>query len=215
MRTILGIDEAGRGCVLGPMVVVGYQVEESRLAELVRLGARDSKALSPSRREGMERDLYDLAHRVEIREFPPSVLDGGNLNDLGFQATLEMISATSPHQVQLDAPVQGAFCVAYALRLATALGPLAPPQITAENQAEDRYPAVGAASILAKLRRDAHIANLRLLHGDIGSGYPSDPRTRAFLADCLSQGTPLPSCVRTRWKTLQNIAGTHRQGELF
>jgi ribonuclease HII len=75
------------------------------------------------------------------------------------------------------------------------------PSFTIEPKADGNYPICGAASIFAKVHRDAAIAAL----GPVGSGYPSDPTTRAWLSEFLRTETPFPDCVRTRWATIENL----------
>jgi ribonuclease HII len=81
------------------------------------------------------------------------------------------------------------------------------PEVIAENHADDRYPVVGAASILAKVARDAEIAALREQFGDFGSGYCSDERTVRFLQERLRSGAPLPDCIRQKWGTVRRLRG--------
>ena len=81
------------------------------------------------------------------------------------------------------------------------------PVFTIEPKADGTYPVVGAASIFAKLLRDERIAAL----GGVGSGYPSDPVTRRWLAGFLQRDEPFPACVRTRWGTIDKL----RQQQLF
>ena len=78
-------------------------------------------------------------------------------------------------------------------------------RIISEHYADETYPLVSAASIMAKVRRDSEIQKLKDIYGDFGSGYPSDPRTRDFLRRLLSGGEEVPPIVRRTWKTLQRL----------
>ena len=82
------------------------------------------------------------------------------------------------------------------------------PTFIVEPKADLTYPIVGAASIVAKVLRDAQ---LKLIDGDTGSGYPSDPKTRKWLKGFLERNEPFPDCVRTRWGTIDKL----RQQVLF
>jgi ribonuclease HII len=76
-------------------------------------------------------------------------------------------------------------------------------KIVSEHKADRNYPIVSAASIIAKVERDREIARLASVHGDFGSGYPSDPRTVSFLQHCLEGAEEYPEFVRKSWKTAQ------------
>jgi len=202
---ILGIDEAGRGCVIGPMVVCGVLLEEQTIAELKAAGVTDSKALTPARREELARKIAAVARGVFIEEITPSEIEKRNLNLLEIWRFRRIISKAKADIVYLDAPVAGkkgieAFCdhVKRGLR-----GDC--PRIVAENRADATYVVVGAASIVAKVRRDEVIAELRDRLGDFGSGYPSDEKTQKFLRACYEKGSCFPDCVRLRWKTVKRF----------
>lgn len=199
---ILGLDEAGRGPVLGPLVVAGYAIEARDLPRLSTLGVKDSKALSPKRRETLEAPLLELG-RVHFVEVPPAELDRRNLTEIELAAFAECIAALSPSAVYADAFVGPRAIPRMRDRLKAFAGDL-----TFENRADARFPVVSAASILAKVRRDLRIAELADRWGEIGTGYPSDPVTRRFLVGWLQRhGTP-PPFARTKWATFDRL----RQG---
>jgi len=87
-------------------------------------------------------------------------------------------------------------------------------RITAEHQADESDPIVGAASIVAKVERDAHVERLAAEHGDVGSGYPSDPTTRTFLREYVDEYGELPSCARTSWSTCDDVLAAAEQSGL-
>lgn len=219
---ILGLDEAGRGSVLGPLLVGAYAwqapagcdlrdvVAQGALREA---GAEDSKALRPERREQVRARLQALGegrvHRIEAAE-----IDQGNVNHLEEAAFLALVRAIRPARVYLDAPVHPRGVPALCARLLHGLagGDLAPPALVVEPKADATWPVVGAASIFAKVARDQAMRDLSdELGRDLGSGYPSDPKSRRWLAELLASATPLPSCVRQRWGTLDAL----RQQALF
>ena len=111
--------------------------------------------------------------------------------------------------MRIDAPTHPRGIPALQARLAAELRKRAVPvpAFTIEPKADLTYPVVGAASIFAKLARDAEIHAL----GPVGSGYPSDPTTRAWLRGFIRRGEPFPASVRTRWGTIDKL----RQAELF
>ncbi len=215
---LLGFDEAGRGCVLGPLVVGGYLLHTDRAEEVRAAGGRDSKALTAAKRTAAAARLKGLALEWRTIHITPEQIDGGNLNDLEEEAFGRIIDELKPDRIQIDAPVPSAHIGKYCRRLAERYG-IAVDRITAANQAEDRWPSVGAASIMAKTERDAAMDQLREEFGALGSGYPSDPKTRSYLKALIENDTPLPPFVRSRWGTVTQMIEDRdlrrRQGTLF
>ncbi|MDP2314563.1 MAG: ribonuclease HII [Pseudomonadota bacterium] len=209
---ILGLDEAGRGSVLGPLVVGGFVWEGDDQAALRAAGADDSKALSHARRVEVRARLADMGRGV-VRAIQATAIDDGNVNRLEEEAFLDLVRAEKPDRVYLDAPVHPAGIPKLRARLVAMSGV---EDWVVECKADSTFPVVGAASIFAKVARDAAIAAIGVItvqdgHGPIGSGYPSDPVTRAFLSGRLATPDPLPAFVRTRWATLDIL----RQQALF
>ncbi len=202
---ILGIDEAGRGCVIGPMVVCGVLLEERVIPRLKAEGVKDSKVLTPAAREQLARKIKDVADGVFVEEIPPSEIEERNLNLLEIWRIARIIGSSKADTVYLDAPVAGergidAFCHLIRRRICGEC-----PKIVAENRADATYVVVGAASIVAKVRRDEIIEGLRRQLGDFGSGYPSDEKTQEFLRDCYEKDRRFPDCVRHRWRTVRRF----------
>lgn len=221
---ILGLDEAGRGCVLGPLVVGGFLFEhvgdsvvgDSHTPTLAlqlplrAAGADDSKALSARRREHAQSALAALG-AAHTRSISPARIDEGNLNTLEIEAFLDIVRETSPDHVFLDAPVNPRGIPKLKADLVRRSGVQG---WTIEPKADSTWPVVGAASIFAKVLRDEAITALNQCYADVGgvgSGYPSDPVTRAWLMRFIQRGATMPDCVRTRWGTLDNL----RQTSLF
>lgn len=204
---LLGLDEAGRGSVLGPLAVGAFLWEGEDQHLLRAAGADDSKALSARARERAREQLAGLG-RGEVTLIEAVTIDQGNLNQLEEDAFVAHILATRPEVVYLDAPVHPRGIPALIARMRARVAPAGlDPRWVVEPKADATYPVVGAASIFAKVARDAAIAAL----GPVGSGYPSDPVTRAWLSGFLARGDALPACVRTRWGTLDAL----RQQSLF
>ena len=215
---MLGFDEAGRGSVLGPMVVGAYLVSADRVEDVRAAGGRDSKGMSAIRRAAALPALRELAEASEAAVLTAAVIDRGNLNALEEEVFASLTARWRPDVVQIDAPVPPAGLDRFRRRMAEMLQmPLQRLQVA--NQAENRFPAVGAASIVAKVTRDRALEELREIHGELGSGYPSDPKTRRFLCELLESGCPLPDFVRSRWDTVRKIREEievrTRQGTLF
>jgi ribonuclease HII len=205
-----GVDEAGRGCVLGPLAVAGVSVEPSRLEELASLGVKDSKLLSPAQRDSLYPEILKVCKGVEVSRIPPKMIDryvsrGKKYRRLNYLETIHMakvIEALGVDQVFVDAPDVNP------LRFKAELEELlsCKPLIVAEHKADVNYPVVSAASIVAKVERDRDVEELRKIHGDFGSGYPSDPDTIAFLESWMKSSSSRPEFARKSWKTWNRIA---------
>ena len=197
---IIGIDEAGRGPVIGPLVVGGVAVEEEKLEKIVKLQLKDSKRLTPARRKVMARRINKIAecHTVHIQAMDIDNLrsKGINLNEIEKIAIKKVISSANPDFAYIDCldinPQR--FCD----EMENFRNSL---RVIAEHKADDTYPIVSAASIIAKVERDMEIDKLRKEYRDIGSGYPSDPKTIAFLKKYSYEN--LPDFVRKSWATVK------------
>lgn len=216
---LLGLDEAGRGCVLGPLVVGAFLWETdadpadlalpAAQAPLRAAGADDSKRLSPARRLSARAALTALGEGFVV-PIPAARIDEGNVNTLEEEAFLHCVARARPDRVYLDAPVHPGGIPALRARLVRRSGVR---DWVIEPKADGTWPVVGAASLWAKTERDAALAAIEATvpPPGLGSGYPSDPLTRAFLADLIRRDAPLPDWVRSRWATLDHL----RQQALF
>ena len=199
---VLGIDEAGRGCVFGPLVVAGF-LYEGEPERLVEAGATDSKKLSAKRRIAARAGLSELG-RAEIRPIPATAIDTGNLNELEEEAIVALVAELRPDHVILDALGHPSTIPATTRRLAHAVGSHGlSPTWHMQPKADLEFPVVGAASIFAKTTRDGALDQLRDQFGELGSGYPSDPKVKKWLADWHATGEAWPAFVRTRWATVR------------
>lgn len=206
-----GVDEAGKGPVLGPMVAACVVAEQDVLPE----GIDDSKKLSAERRESLTQQLREeSAVRVGVARISTDRIDdpATDMNTLTVAAHAEAISqVVTGTDEGLAGVADGADTNAdrFARRVTKRLS--ASVEITAEHGADETYPLVGAASVIAKVERDSAIAVLCEEHGDIGSGYPSDSTTRAFLTDYVSEHGELPDCARASWKTAKDAIADAEQ----
>jgi len=212
MRTVAGVDEAGRGCAIGPLVIAGVLIEESRVEELRRMGVRDSKMLSPRRREALAGEIEAAASRYTYFDIAPRAIDLvvdrkvklRKLNYLEAMAMARVIRDLRPDQVYVDpSDVVPERFAGQILRVLPER-----PRMICEHHADANYPVVSAASILAKVRRDRLVAELRQEHGDFGSGYCSDRRTIAFLEAWFRERGWCPPFVRGSWATVKRIRGS-------
>lgn len=205
---ILGIDEAGRGSVLGPLVVGGFLVDRARAEQLAGIGAKDSKALSPARRENVYENLPSLG-QCEAVVLTPREIDRyvhrGRLNELEARAFGALVSRLHPDEARVDA------CDVDARRFAREVARWSgvSVRIVSRHHADRDDAVVGAASIVAKVRRDRALVRLaRTIGRDLGSGYPSDPRTIEFLRSYLAEKARTPTWVRASWATMQRVKPT-------
>lgn len=199
---ILGIDEAGRGCVLGPLVVGAFCTERPE-AELREAGADDSKKLSAKKRVAVRAALEPLGEYA-IVAITPAQIDGGNLNTLEEEAIVALIQQFRPDEVRIDALGHPSTIPKVIARLQSQLD--FTPKVIMEPKADSTYPVCGAASIFAKTTRDDAIQTARDSHGVLGSGYPSDPKTRTWLLEWAKTRQPWPDFVRTRWETVRTLS---------
>ncbi|MEM1509489.1 MAG: ribonuclease HII [Thermofilaceae archaeon] len=199
-----GVDEAGRGPVIGPMVIACV-VLNSNSVKLLKRVAKDSKKLSPRSREKVYRTILEVANEVKIRVVEPLEIDAAvavrGLNRLEARVTAELlgqltsnidlvfVDSPDPQPDRYAALVKG-FLTRHEIN------------IIAANHAELLYPHVAAASIVAKVERDNLVTKLKDTYGDFGSGYPSDPKTIAFLRKFMESGVKYPPIVRRSWRTL-------------
>lgn len=205
---VLGLDEAGRGSVLGPMAVGAFLVDAAAIDAVVEAGATDSKKLSAKRRAAVRERLAPLG-TAEVVLVSAAEIDAGNINTIEERVFIELILRHRPDRLELDAPVhpRGIPKLVDRIRAALVAAGCPLPTFVVEPKADLNHPAVGAASIFAKLARDAATEAL----GPVGSGYPSDPVTRAWIKGFLDRDAPLPPCVRSRWGTIDKL----RQQSLF
>lgn len=207
-RIIAGVDEAGRGPVIGPLVICAYAVEADKEQELKKIGVKDSKMLSALQREKLATELkkgiYILksATAAEITEVMQRKV---SLNEYEAQVIGELLTklekTTAFQTVYVDSPdpVPSKFAV----RIKKYYKGNA--EIVAENKADVTYPVASAASIVAKVERDAEIEKIKKIIGeDFGSGYPADPNTKKFLEKHYND-VNVQEYIRHEWATVKNL----------
>jgi len=204
-----GVDEAGRGSVIGPLVIAGVSLEEKDLPKLVDLGVKDSKLLSPQRREELAVQIRELALNCHTVFLAPAEIDLvvesrrrlHKLNRLEAQAMARVITILNPDVVYVDA--SDVLADRFGEHIAENLQ--FKPKIVSEHKADLTYPIVSAASIIAKVERDQVISQLQKKHGNMGCGYPSDSNTIKFLENWIRKFGSYPDFVRKSWKTSKRV----------
>jgi ribonuclease HII len=190
MTILIGIDEAGRGPVIGPMVMCAFAIEQNKEVNLQNLGVKDSKLIPPIKREQLFENLsvnfqYTMKS-VTAKEVDDALNDPElNLNWLEAitSANLcnELIKKLGTDDVRIIVDCPSTNPDAYKEYFRNKLDNK-DIELIVEHKADMNYLVVGAASIIAKVTRDRTITNLKKEIGiDFGSGYPSDPKTKAFL----------------------------------
>ena len=204
----VGVDEAGKGPVLGSMFAAAVRADPGTLPEEVG----DSKGIPAERRERLASAVREAADAVAVVEVSVERIDDPDtdMNGLTVDAHAEALAGVA-------APGDDALVDAAdtnAVRFERRVGGRAPPDVRAEHGADEAHAIVGAASILAKSAREAHVADLAAEYGAVGSGYPSDPTTREFLRSYVEDHGDLPACARASWQTSRDALAARDQASL-
>ncbi len=197
----LGIDEAGRGPLIGPMVVAGVLMDESKEKLLRDYGVRDSKKLTREVRERLFNVILENAEAIAVAKAAPEEIDSANLNELTYDKVIQIVEAMSPLSpsvVTVDKVGNEERVIKRILELGFT------PNVV--HKADEKFIECSAASIVAKVVRDRIVESLRKEYGDFGSGYPSDPKTIRWVMEMYKRGEPPPPILRRSWKILQRIA---------
>lgn len=213
---VCGIDEAGRGPVIGPLVMCGLLVKEEDEKRLIKLKVKDSKLLTKKRREFLFDKIKGISYKCEIITISPTEIDsavnnhdGLNLNKLEARKSAEIINFLKPDKVIIDAPSNN--IKSYKEYLSGFLKNRK-IQLILEHKADLNYPVVSAASILAKVTRDTEIEKLKnKIKIDFGSGYMTDPKTIKFLEKHYED---YPDLFRKSWFPYKDILNKKFQTKL-
>ena len=197
---VCGVDEAGRGSMLGPLVVAGISINKSKVNLLKKQGVRDSKKLSPKAREHLYKKIIQIVDDHYIVKIPPRIIDKSvsnhSLNHLEAKYMAKVISKLSPSTAFVDS------CDVNSKRFGKEISKLTSnTKIRSYHHADSKFITVSAASILAKVSRDRAITRLSKKH-DIGSGYPSDPKTKVFVKKSIRRNQNL-TFLRKSWKPVK------------
>ena len=206
---VAGVDDAGRGPIIGPLLIAGVLVEEKNLPTLKNLGVKDSKLLSPHRRVQLAEEIKKLALKWHFVKLSPAEIDDvvengkklHKLNRLEARTMAEVIASLKPEVAYVDASD------VLAERFGEHIQECLPfkVKIISEHKADKKYVVVSAASIIAKVERDKAIEELANKYGDMGSGYVTDPKTVAFLKKWVKKHGSYPDFVRKSWKPAKKL----------
>jgi len=217
-KIIVGVDEAGRGPVLGPLVMVAVAVSEDKIKKLEWMGVKDSKLLSSSVREEIFEQLRDVVDDFRIEMVEPDAIDlsldeaESNLNWLEADTSARLVSELDPDKIIVDCPSINiaAYKAYFESKLSKAVKDKA--ELIVEHKADFNYIVVAAASVIAKVIRDRQIDKIKTEIGvDFGSGYMSDKKTQSFLENYHDQ---YPHLFRKKWKSYTRVLEKKKQKNL-
>jgi ribonuclease HII len=214
MTTILGIDEAGRGSVIGPMVIAGVMIEENDEEKLRKIGVKDSKMLTPKQRERLFPLIKKIAKDYVALKVSAKEIDETrkikNLNIIEAEKMAQIIKTMGADIAYVDTP-QASTEKFKAILLALAKNHT---KIIAENYCDETYPVCSAASIIAKVERDREVERIKKEVGfDFGVGYSHDKRSIEFVKKSLKDGKHLEH-IRHSWSTVDGIKSKKEQKSL-
>lgn len=200
---VLGIDEAGRGPVIGPMIISGVLIEENKISDLIEIGVKDSKELSRKKREEIFEKLIKLVEKYEYILIDPKTIDyyvyKNKLNYLEINNMINIIKKLRPDKVYIDSPSRNTKKIEEYIKNHLDYNPI----LIVDVKADKKYPIVSAASIISKVIRDKKIDEIKEKTGiDIGSGYPSDPKTIKAIEEYYDI---LKDYIRESWSTIKKI----------
>ena len=199
---ICGIDEAGRGSLIGPLVVAGVAIENHKVSKLVEIGVKDSKSLDVKMRKKIYNRILNLVDSYEILKIYPKSIDKRvfhhELNVLERESMSEIISRFKPTRAYVDS------CDVNAYRFGKMLEESTGVDIIASHKAEKKFPVVSAASIVAKIHRDKSIQYLSKKY-NFGSGYPVDQKTMEYIYAIRNSHSKMPFFVRKSWQTIRRL----------
>ena len=226
----LGIDDAGRGPVIGPMVLAGCLIDEKTEREFKRLGIKDSKQLTQKRREFLAEKIKAKAEIFEIIIVPPIDIDGNGesrikLNELEAIACAKIINRINKNTSHRDHPngrkikvivdCPSTSIIKWQDFLKTKIKNLSNLEIFCEHKADKNHISVSAASVLAKCVREKEMAKLKKIYGDeIGSGYTSDLLTQKFV-EKFAEKHKDKGIFRKTWITWKKAYEKNGQRKLF
>ena len=204
--SIGGVDEAGRGSIIGPLVVAGISFKKDTVSELRNMGVKDSKALTPKSRLSLYTQLKKIAGSICVYKMDCRVIDDNvnlkGLNRLEARMMAHVISNLKVDEVFVDScDVNPDRYKNYIISYMTTVD----VKLRSMHHADRINRVVAAASIVAKVTRDQEIEKIRKTHCDIGSGYPSDSKTMEFIRDWISKYKCPPNFARRSWRPLKRM----------
>jgi len=217
----LGIDDAGRGPVIGPMILSGCLMTDDVERELKQLGVKDSKQLTQKRREFLSKAIKEKSISVSVNTTSPNEIEkknqeGVKLNEVEALKTAKIINKLNDgkNKIKVIVDCPSVSIIKWRDFLKLHVDNLSNLEISCEHKADAKHACVSAASVLAKLRREEEMDKLRKKYGpEIGSGYPSDPATKKFLKKNIKKYDN-DGIFRKTWKTYKLAVAQSSQKKL-
>jgi len=214
MTKVLGIDEAGRGPVIGPLIIAGVLIQDGKEAELGAV--KDSKLLVQKKRVELN-ELIQKNSEFKVIEISPKEIDDAveskgndmNLNWLEAKHSAEIINHFNPDIVVIDCPHPVPKKYEDHLKKLVSKKDI---KYIVEHKADVNYPVCSAASIVAKVRREEEMDKIKKIYGNTGPGYPANPLTQKFIKENWNKH---PEIFRHSWSTFKNVAKQKGQQKLF
>jgi ribonuclease HII len=208
---IAGIDEAGRGAVIGPMILACVSIDSKDSKKLEVIGVKDSKELTPKKREELFKQIESIAKDIVVVKVSACKISsfkakGINLDKLEAMKIAEMITMIDADKIYIDSIEQNSG------KFEKMIKEFLPDEkknakLVVKNYLDESISVVSAASIIAKVERDKEIEEIKKqVNFDFGVGYSHDERTREFIEKILQTEDHPPSYLRIHWETVQDIA---------
>jgi len=201
-----GVDEAGRGSIIGPLVIAGISIRQDRIMDLHHVGVRDSKMLTAKARASLFAIISEMVDSLCIYKIDCSVIDENvlskGLNKLEAETMAYVIENLKADMVYVDSCDTNPrrYKNHIESRLITSKS-----KLYSMHHADSLNIVVSAASIIAKIVRDGEIQEIRKTHCNIGSGYPSDEKTMRFIRNWVSEYKCAPRFARKSWRPLRDM----------
>ena len=219
---ILGLDEAGKGPVIGPMILAGCLIEKETEKEFRKLGVKDSKKVTPKRRGILDKEIKKLSKKFSLAVCYPKEIDETNskgikLTELEANHVAKIINKLNPGngirvKVISDCPSVG--IAKWKELLKTKIKNQSNLDLVIEHKADKNHLAVSAASVLAKTRRELEMDKIKKEYGNgVGSGYCADPLTCKFLEKYVEKHKN-KGIFRRSWITWKNASLKLKQQKL-
>jgi len=192
--------------LLGPIIVAGVCVTKKSISEMVEKGIKDSKLLSPKKRQVLFGHVINVAEsicvcRINIEDIDFHVFRN-NLNLLEAEAMAITIRNMKSDKTYVDS------CDVNPSRYQRTIKTFLKQnntKLVSMHHADRLNVVVSGASIIAKVIRDSELSKIRIKYGDVGSGYPSDKKTIKFVKEWFRQKNQIPAFARKSWKPAQMI----------
>jgi ribonuclease HII len=217
---VLGIDDAGRGPLIGPMFLSGVLLDKNSETFLKNHNITDSKLLSHTTRIQLAKTIKGSVLNYKTLSSSPEEIDKAinsklNLNTLEAIKSAQIINELNPLDKKVKVVIDCPSTNTQAWKN-TVLSYVKHPEnlsVFSEHKADLNHLSVSAASILAKVAREESVSTLKEKYGNLGSGYPSDPTTKTFLKE---QGLSLANegIFRKSWATWKKLFPEKEQGTL-